>query len=99
MTKRQLVIRISNETGLTQQEVFAVLQRILDYITEALVKGDTVEFRDFGVFQVKIRKPRIGRNPNKPEVDVTIPARKIVKFKAGKQMKAAVLGSQPPQTP
>ena len=93
MTKRQLVIRISNETGLTQQQVFGVLQRTLDYITDALVKGNTVEFRDFGVFEVKQRKPRIGRNPNKPEVDVTIPARKVVKFKAGKQMKALVLKS------
>jgi len=93
MTKRQLVVRISSEMGLTQQQVFGVLQRALDYITEALAKGDTVEFRDFGVFEVKTRKPRIGRNPNKPEIDVSIPARKVVKFKAGKQMKALVLKS------
>ena len=93
MTKRQLVVRISSETGLTQQQVFGVLQRSLDYITEALVKGDNVEFRDFGVFEIKERKPRIGRNPNKPQIDVTIPARKVVKFKAGKRMKALVLRS------
>ena len=93
MTKRDLVIRISEETGLTQQQVFAVLQKCLDYITEALVKGDTVEFRDFGVFEVKMRKRRIGRNPNKPKNTVTIPERKVVKFKAGKHMKARVLKS------
>ena len=93
MTKRELVVRISSETGFTQQQVFSVLQRMLDYITEALAKGDTVEFRDFGVFEIKTRKPRIGRNPNKPEIDVSIPARKVVKFKAGKQMKALVLKS------
>jgi nucleoid DNA-binding protein len=93
MTKRELVVRISDETGLTQQQVFAVVQKTLDYVTESLVKGETVEFRDFGVFEIKVRKPRIGRNPNKPENTVTIPERKVVKFKAGKEMRAKVLQS------
>ena len=93
MTKRELVVRISNETALTQQEVFGVVQKTLDYVTESLVKGETVEFRDFGVFEIKIRKPRIGRNPNKPANTVTIPERRVVKFKAGKEMKARVLKS------
>jgi nucleoid DNA-binding protein len=93
MTKRELVVRISNETGLTQQEVFGVVQKTLDYVTESLVKGETVEFRDFGVFEIKVRKPRIGRNPNKPANTVTIPERRVVKFKAGKEMKARVLKS------
>ena len=93
MTKRELVVRISEETGLTQQQVFTVVQKTLDYVTESLVKGETVEFRDFGVFEVKIRKPRIGRNPNKPTNTVAIPERRVVKFKAGKEMKALVLKS------
>ena len=93
MTKRELVVRISDETGLTQQQVFAVVQKTLDYVTESLVKGETVEFRDFGVFEIKVRKPRIGRNPNKPENTVTIPERKVVKFKAGKEMRAKVMQS------
>ena len=93
MTKRDLVVRISKETGVIQQDVFVVIQKTLDYITEALVKGENVEFRDFGVFEVCTRKPRIGRNPNKPQDTVQIPARKIVKFKAGKIMKAKVLQS------
>ena len=93
MTKRDLVVRISKETGVIQQDVFAIIQKTLDYITESLVKGENVEFRDFGVFEVCTRKPRIGRNPNKPENTVQIPARKIVKFKAGKIMKAKVLQS------
>lgn len=93
MTKRDLVVRISKETGIIQEDVFAVLQKVLDYVTEALVKGENVEFRDFGVFEVCIRKSRIGRNPNKPANVVTIPERKVVKFKAGKQMKALVLKS------
>jgi nucleoid DNA-binding protein len=56
-----------------------------------LAKGDKVELRKFGVFEVKIRKARVGRNPNKPEIDVPIPARSMVKFKAGKEMRAEVL--------
>ncbi|MGD1087381.1 MAG: HU family DNA-binding protein [Verrucomicrobiota bacterium] len=95
LTKRDLVIRITNETGLVQQQVFDVVQKTLDYITEALAKGDKVELRNFGVFEVKIRKARIGRNPNKPETDVPIPARSMVKFKAGKEMRADVLKLSP----
>lgn len=87
MTKRDLVIRIAGETKLTQQEVFEVLQKTLDYIVEALKKGETVEFRNFGVFMVQERKPRIGRNPNRPEQVVTIPSRKVVKFKQGRIMR------------
>jgi len=91
MTKRELVVRIAGEVELSQQQVFAVIQKTLDYITESLAKGENIEFRDFGVFEIKIRKPRIGRNPNKPENTVVIPERRVVKFKPGKQMKAVVL--------
>jgi nucleoid DNA-binding protein len=95
LTKRDLVIRISEETGLVQTQVFDVVQKTLDYITEALAKSDKVELRNFGVFDVKIRKARVGRNPNKPETDVPIPARSMVKFKAGKEMRAEVLKLAP----
>jgi nucleoid DNA-binding protein len=95
LTKRDLVIRISNETGLVQQQVFDVVQKTLDYIAEALSKGDKVELRNFGVFEVKVRKARVGRNPNKPETDVPIPARATVKFKAGKEMRADVFKLSP----
>ena len=95
LTKRELVVRISDETGLNQSQVFDVVQKTLDHITESLANGGKVEIRDFGVFQVKIRKPRVGRNPNRPEIDVPIPARAMVKFKAGKVMKAMVLKLKP----
>lgn len=91
MTKRDLVVRISNETNLIQQDVLMVVQKTLDYITEALVRGETVELRNFGVFEVKLRRPRIGRNPNAPDKDVQIPARAVVKFKPGKEMREQVL--------
>ena len=91
LTKRDLVTRISNETGLVQQQVLDVVQKTLDHIAESLAKGDKVELRNFGVFEVKIRKARVGRNPNEPETDVPIPARSVVKFKSGKEMRAEVL--------
>lgn len=95
LTKRDLVIRISNETGLIQQQVLDVVQKTLDYIAEALARGDKVELRNFGVFEVKVRKARIGRNPNAPETDVPIPERSVVKFKPGKEMRAEVLKIEP----
>jgi len=95
LTKRDLVMRISEETGLNQAQVFEVVQKTLNQITESLAKGDKVELRNFGVFDVKIRKARVGRNPQKPETDVPIPARAMVKFKAGKEMAAEVLKLTP----
>ena len=91
LTKRHLVMRISDETGMGQQQVFDVVQKTLDYISEALAKNDKVELRNFGVFEVKIRKPRVGRNPNQPKNNVPIPARAAVKFRAGKEMRSEVL--------
>lgn len=92
LSKRELSIRIASETGLTQLKVQSVLQKSLDYIVEALQKGDSVEFRNFGVFTVKQRRKRIGRNPRKPDQTVTIPSRKVVKFKPGRIMKAVISG-------
>jgi nucleoid DNA-binding protein len=60
-----------------------------------LADGKTVELRNFGVFEVKVRKARIGRNPNRPETDVPIPRRAVVKFKPGKEMREAVLKLSP----
>ena len=91
LTKRDLVIQISKETGLVQQEVFDVIQKTLDSITDALANGRDVELRNFGVFEVRLTKSRVGRNPHKPEHDVIIPARATVKFKSGKIMRQRVL--------
>ena len=97
MTKRDLVVRISEETGLIQQQVLDVVQRTLDHISEAVAQGRTVELRNFGVFEVKMRKARVGRNPNSPQTDVPIPARAVVKFKPGKEMRETVLKLSPQQ--
>jgi nucleoid DNA-binding protein len=76
---------------LEQRQVLEVVQKTLDGITRALANGKKVELRNFGVFEIKVRKARIGRNPNAPSTDVPIPARSVVKFKAGKEMRAEVL--------
>ncbi|MEY2525192.1 MAG: hypothetical protein QOJ66_3757 [Ilumatobacteraceae bacterium] len=98
LTKRDLVIRISEDTDLVQQQVLDIVQKTLDYIAEALAKGDKVELRNFGVFEVKVRKARIGRNPNSPDTDVPIPERSVVKFKPGKEMRTQVI-KLPPKAP
>jgi nucleoid DNA-binding protein len=90
LTKRELVVKISNETGLVQHQVFEVVQRTLDHITDALAQGDTVELRNFGILEVKLTKPRVGRNPNQPGSSFVIPARATVKFKSGKIMRQKV---------
>ena len=87
LTKRDLVTQISKETGITQLDVSSVIQKALDGSIDALKGGKHVEFREFGVFEITERKARIGRNPNKPEDVVQIPARKVVKFKPGKRMR------------
>jgi nucleoid DNA-binding protein len=84
---------------LTQKQGFAVIQKTLDHVLEAVASNEKVELRNFGVFEVKTRKARVGRNPKAPEVDVPIPQRSVVKFKPGKEMRAAVLKLSPPAGP
>ncbi len=88
MTKRDLVVQIAGETGLTQLAVKEVIQKFLDKVVDDLAAGHNVEFRNFGVFQCVYRKPRIGRNPRRPQETVQIPGRNVIRFKPGKEMKA-----------
>jgi len=95
LTKHNIGRRISDETGLTQLQIFDIVQKTLNAIIEALAKGERVELRNFGVFYVKATKARVGRNPMKPDINVPIPARSTVRFKAGKEMAANVLKLPP----
>ncbi len=88
MTKREMAIEIANETGLTQLAVKEVIQKFLDKIIDELAAGKNVEFRNFAVLEPVYRKPRIGRNPQKPENTVQIPGRYVIRFKSGKELKA-----------
>jgi nucleoid DNA-binding protein len=91
VTKRDLATRVrlnlKPDVKMHQALVADVITHTLDAIRDALVNGNTVELRNFGVFKIEIRKERIGRNPKDPSVDIRIPARKVVKFRSGKEMK------------
>jgi len=93
LTKREIVQKIyqtkpeCRNAEILQNDVRDIVQMTLDIISESLAKGRNVELRNFGVLEVQVRKPRIGRNPTKPQNDVVIPKRAVVKFKAGKELK------------
>jgi nucleoid DNA-binding protein len=90
VTKRDLVVELSNRTGLTQSQAFDLFQHALDLITEELARGNEVTLRRFGTFEVRVTKAKVGRNPNKPGTEMKIPPRAVVRFKPGKEMKAQV---------
>ncbi len=89
MTRKDLAAKIAEGTGMKQTEVKTIIDRVLGEISESLVRGEIVELRDFGVFKVKQRKARLGRNPKTGE-GVQVPARKVVHFKVGKELKNMV---------
>lgn len=95
MTKRDLANRIARQTDFTQQEIVEVVQLVLDTITNELSAGRGIEFRNFGVFELAVRKPRVGRNPNVPEQTVDIPERVVVHFKSGKTMNEKIAKLSP----
>jgi len=89
MTKKDIIIRIAEDTGLKQIDVKEVVQRTFDIIIDSLCTGKKVELRNFGIFKVKTRKGRLGRNPRTGE-GVTILDKKVVSFKSGMKMKIDV---------
>ncbi len=106
VTKKELIQKIALKLNLHPKEVGDVVQNFLDSVTDTLAKGNRLEFRDFGVFEVVERKKKIGRNPKKASVPIVIPARKAVKFSPGKLMKSRVeslqgtpTSQEPPQAP
>lgn len=87
LTKREIVLEIYRKSGFPQKQIVDTVQQSLDIIQKALANGRNVELRNFGVLEVQLRKQRIGRNPNKPDAEVVIPQRAVVKFKSGKVLK------------
>jgi integration host factor subunit beta len=89
-SKKEIVLSVANKTGRPSAEASAVCQSFLDQIVEELAKGNRLEFRDFGVFELKRRKERTARNPKTGEA-VHVPARTVVAFKPGRIMKERVV--------
>jgi DNA-binding protein HU-beta/integration host factor subunit alpha len=95
ITKRELVSRVTSSlldkgVDITQQDVYEIVKVLMEQITQSLAEGDQVVLRNFGNFEVKETKAKVGRNPKNPEIAVIIPARAGVKFKPGKEMKEKV---------
>ena len=86
LTKKDLVLLVSKDTGITQVDVKRVIQRTLDSLVDGLKEGKTVELRNFGVFKVRQRAPRRGRNPKTGE-EVPVPPKRVVVFKPGLTMR------------
>ncbi len=89
MTKKDIVIKIANESGVKQIDVKKVVQMTFDIIVDSLAKGDKIELRNFGVFKTKSRKGRMGRNPRTGQ-QVPVAPKKVAVFKPGLVMKAKV---------
>ena len=86
ITKKELVDRIADRTNCKRSDVKDVIQAFLDEMIVELGSGNRLEFRDFGVFECKERASRVAQNPKTLE-RVTVPAKRTVKFKAGRLMK------------
>jgi integration host factor subunit beta len=95
-TKKELVNRISEQTGQTKVVVKEVIQRFLDEIIDELAHGNRLEFREFGVFEVKERAARRAQNPRTLE-KVEVPSKRVVKFKVGRSMRQRVCDDPPPK--
>lgn len=86
ITKKELIDRIADSTGQRRVQVKKVIQQFLDEVIGELGKGNRLEFRDFGVFETKLRKARRAQNP-KTLQPVEVPEKRTVKFKVGRLMK------------
>lgn len=89
VTKKDIIMKIAEETGIKQIHVKKVVQKTFDNIIDILTRGESIELRNFGVFKVRVRKGRMGRNPRTGD-QVPIPDKKVVTFKPGLVMKERV---------
>lgn len=89
ITKRELVQRIAEKTGVQQISAKEVIQSFLDEIINELARGNRLEFRDFGVFEPKSKAHRVARNPRTGD-KVEVPEKTTVKFKVGRLMKKKI---------
>jgi nucleoid DNA-binding protein len=71
---------------MSRADIGLMLEAVLSVLTKAIIDGRNIELRNFGVFEQQVRRSRIGRNPNRPADTVVIPERRIVKFRAGKNL-------------
>lgn len=91
LTKMDAIKAVSQKTGLSQVATEKAIETFLSEIQSALSGGTRVEFRGFGIWEIKVGKARVGRNPSRPgKGPIQIPARPVLRFKAGKDLKSVV---------
>ena len=95
ITKKELVARIAERTNQTKVVAKDIIQLFLDEIIRELGNGNRLEFREFGVFEIKERAARKAQNPRTLE-KVDVPAKRVVKFKVGRLMKECVADKPAP---
>lgn len=91
VTKKELIDRIAEQTQAKRVVVKRVVQSFLDEIISELIGNNRLEFRDFGVFEVRTREARVAQNPKTLE-RVEVPSKRTVKFKMGRLMKEKLGG-------
>ena len=91
VTKKELIDRIADRTGQRRAQVKLIIQEFLDEIVAELGRSNRLEFRDFGVFETKLRKARKAQNPKTLE-PVQVPQKRTVKFKVGSHMRSKLAG-------
>ena len=89
MNKTELIAAVAAKAGLTKKDAERVINATFETITESLAKGDKVQVSGFGIFEVRAREARVGRNPRTKET-IEIPATKLPAFKASKTLKDTV---------
>ena len=85
-TKNELVAELSGKLSISGEVAKVTVDEVIACLTRAFIRSEKVVFRDFGVFDVRVRKAKIGRNPRRPEQTYRVPPKRIVRFRAGREL-------------
>ena len=88
--KKELIVEVSNKTGLKHSEVTVVIEEFLSAITNHLGAGHAVALRDFGTLELRVSRRKLGRNPRRPETPIHIPDKNVVRFRPGGKLERLV---------
>lgn len=88
--KKDLIVEVSDITGIKHQDVELVIESFLERITEYLGNGGTIAIREFGTFDLRVARGKPGRNPKRPETPIMIPERYVARFRPAGKMKKRI---------
>ena len=88
--RKDLIAEISNKTGVKHQDVARIVDAFLDGLVDHLGQGEVVALRDFGTFDLRVSRRKIGRNPKRPDVPIIIPDRHVLRFRPGGKLETLV---------